>query len=403
MERSSIRKLLDGHPTQLSTLIPSQNPLGTPFGYDFKSLTIRDPVKNHQLSVAANKQKHHSTIPLFGTPSQMNANPLFYQSIKDLIHATQPDSNVISAFDNNIVETNMTIDENDEDERDANVDDDEDDDDDDENNNSNYNNSLSPESWHPEYGPEGTTIGKTKSIEQIHPHTGEVLRIYSSGKDAAAFLNVSQSGISLCCGKIKDEAYGFKWRFYTGPGIDLSTIRDKQASLASIQQLQVMRGKKMTPGSGSSSSAVETKIVKQYVPKFKVGFQNPMLNQNNSDNVAENSINNSKVIQSNVFSNGSMEIDNIVQLKSESEVNDEIEGEEVNNSENNKTDVDSSNTIKTEDQIVKKEPEKKSIIQNNIVPKKVIKFYIFNDSPILPSSYHYFQQPDFTVLGIFYL
>jgi hypothetical protein len=66
---------------------------------------------------------------------------------------------------------------------------------------------------------EGISI-KSKAIEQLHISTGEVLRIYPSGKDAAEFMNVSQSGISLVCsGKIKDS-YGFKWRFYEGPPID---------------------------------------------------------------------------------------------------------------------------------------------------------------------------------------
>jgi hypothetical protein len=66
----------------------------------------------------------------------------------------------------------------------------------------------------------GATTARTKSIEQLHIDTGEVLRVYPSGKDAAAFMNVSQSGISLCCTGSKPDCYGFKWRIYEGPPID---------------------------------------------------------------------------------------------------------------------------------------------------------------------------------------
>lgn len=55
-----------------------------------------------------------------------------------------------------------------------------------------------------------------KPVEQLHLITGDVLRRYSSGRDAAALMEVSQSGISLCCKGIKPDAFGFKWRFYEG-------------------------------------------------------------------------------------------------------------------------------------------------------------------------------------------
>lgn len=60
----------------------------------------------------------------------------------------------------------------------------------------------------------------TKCIEQLHPLTGEVLRVYPSGKDAAQFMNVTQSGISLCTSGIRPDCYGFRWRIYEGPQID---------------------------------------------------------------------------------------------------------------------------------------------------------------------------------------
>ena len=61
---------------------------------------------------------------------------------------------------------------------------------------------------------ESTRIGKP--VEQLHLITGEVLRRYSSGRDAATLMEVSQSGISLCCKGVKPDAFGFKWRFYEG-------------------------------------------------------------------------------------------------------------------------------------------------------------------------------------------
>lgn len=59
-----------------------------------------------------------------------------------------------------------------------------------------------------------------KAIEQLHVISGEILRIYPSGREAAAFMNISQSGISLCTNGLKSEANGFRWRSYDGPPID---------------------------------------------------------------------------------------------------------------------------------------------------------------------------------------
>lgn len=64
----------------------------------------------------------------------------------------------------------------------------------------------------------------TKAVEQLHILTGEVLRIYPSGKHAATFLNVSQSGISQCLTGVKTDCYGFRWRYYSGPPIDCKCL-----------------------------------------------------------------------------------------------------------------------------------------------------------------------------------
>ena len=66
----------------------------------------------------------------------------------------------------------------------------------------------------------GHYVSHKKMVEQLHPETGEVLRVYPSGKYAATFMQVSQGGISQCCNGNCQEFCGFKWRFYTGPPLD---------------------------------------------------------------------------------------------------------------------------------------------------------------------------------------
>ena len=56
----------------------------------------------------------------------------------------------------------------------------------------------------------------TKGIEQLHMETGKVLHRYSSGTEAANLMQMSQSGISLCCTGVKPDVCGFRWRFYVG-------------------------------------------------------------------------------------------------------------------------------------------------------------------------------------------
>lgn len=53
----------------------------------------------------------------------------------------------------------------------------------------------------------------SKAVEQLHVETGQVLRRWPSGTKAANVLGVSRSGISVCCSGVKEEAFGFKWRF----------------------------------------------------------------------------------------------------------------------------------------------------------------------------------------------
>ena len=106
-----------------------------------------------------------------------------------------------------------------------------------------------------------------KIIEQLHITTGEPLRIYPTGKDAALFLNVSQSGISLCCSGTKPDAYGFKWRFYEGPMFDWDFIEPYQTPLEVLQEMQIMRGKRgpydKSSSSGGGGSA--TKVIPDHM------------------------------------------------------------------------------------------------------------------------------------------
>jgi hypothetical protein len=60
---------------------------------------------------------------------------------------------------------------------------------------------------------------RTKVLEVRHLLTGELLRVFPSGKDGAAFFGVAQSGISLCLHNTKPDYLGFKWRLYVGPSI----------------------------------------------------------------------------------------------------------------------------------------------------------------------------------------
>ena len=55
----------------------------------------------------------------------------------------------------------------------------------------------------------------SKPVDQLHIETGEVLRTWNSGSEAAHVLNLSHTGISQCCNGNKADANGFKWRFST--------------------------------------------------------------------------------------------------------------------------------------------------------------------------------------------
>ena len=61
-----------------------------------------------------------------------------------------------------------------------------------------------------------------KAIEQLDYATGtRVLKRYASGTEAASSMQISQSGISLCCSGLKADAYGYRWRFCSGSFIHI--------------------------------------------------------------------------------------------------------------------------------------------------------------------------------------
>lgn len=59
-----------------------------------------------------------------------------------------------------------------------------------------------------------------KPLEQIDPATGVILRRYSSGREASAAMQMSQTAISQCANGQRPEVQNFQWRWYNGPPID---------------------------------------------------------------------------------------------------------------------------------------------------------------------------------------
>ena len=84
-----------------------------------------------------------------------------------------------------------------------------------------------------------------KPVEQLHPGTGEVVRTYPGGSDAARFMGISQGGISQCCHGKQVDANGFCWRFYEGPPInwDDPAFQARQKPLEELKEIQAQRFK----------------------------------------------------------------------------------------------------------------------------------------------------------------
>merc|ERR1712023_81749 len=97
-------------------------------------------------------------------------------------------------------------------------------------------------------------VRSTKCVEQICIDTGRVLRRYISGTDAAVAMQVSQSGISLCCSGIKPDAYGFKWRVCDDP--DYGDPYE-EVPIEILLEQRVMKGKNQY-----TSNPTETRLEK---------------------------------------------------------------------------------------------------------------------------------------------
>ena len=83
-------------------------------------------------------------------------------------------------------------------------------------------------------------------MEQLHITTGEVLRTYPGGSDAANFMGISHGGISHDCHGKQADASGFKWRFYDGPlPIDWDAIESKQTPLEQLKTMVLSRNKRL--------------------------------------------------------------------------------------------------------------------------------------------------------------
>ena len=59
-----------------------------------------------------------------------------------------------------------------------------------------------------------------KCVEQIHPVTDQVVRVYPSATAAANFMGIDHSNIRSCCNGKLQTCGGFKWRLYDGPPLD---------------------------------------------------------------------------------------------------------------------------------------------------------------------------------------
>ena len=88
------------------------------------------------------------------------------------------------------------------------------------------------------------TLQQSKSIEQLHITTGEVLHIYYQCKDAATAMGLAQCTITSCCnGKIKDYG-GFRWRFYTGPEVTLEEVSHTLTPISDLLSMKVTKEKR---------------------------------------------------------------------------------------------------------------------------------------------------------------
>ena len=76
-------------------------------------------------------------------------------------------------------------------------------------------------------------------VEQLHPTTEEVLRLYFSAEDAASFMGILLGGVIKCCNGEIESFHGFKWRFHeSAQEVDFAALEASgaQKSFADILQ-----------------------------------------------------------------------------------------------------------------------------------------------------------------------
>lgn len=61
-------------------------------------------------------------------------------------------------------------------------------------------------------------------VEQLDINTKKVLRRYPSQGAAMEAMHGTQALLSACVRGLKEHAYGFAWRAYTGPTIDCKSV-----------------------------------------------------------------------------------------------------------------------------------------------------------------------------------
>lgn len=66
----------------------------------------------------------------------------------------------------------------------------------------------------PQQSPVPRKRGKdSKPVDQLLASTGQLVRRYSSQTDACNSMKISQIYVSECCRGMRNECFGFKWRF----------------------------------------------------------------------------------------------------------------------------------------------------------------------------------------------
>ena len=109
-------------------------------------------------------------------------------------------------------------------------------------------------------------VDQRKAVEQLHLTTGEVLRTYPGGSDAALFMGISHGGISLACHGKQTDASGFKWRFYEGSlPIDWDAIESKQTPLEQLKTMVLSRNKRL-PSKIAAAAAAKTTTGLEFSP-----------------------------------------------------------------------------------------------------------------------------------------